>query len=289
VFNIKNVYFGVDNYNGQRLVVKKLAHNSELLQFDKQSSLANLIKYNMSLISQKLGVYDFKKVLQYLDIENLKCVSQRLIDLIFNKYSSSELDQNFLDQNIHLFTVLQINSEPIVLKLFKKEEKWPFPFYYGSCGRVFVESFEGRTLDFYLHSPFLKRVKIAKILLESLFKLDANELDLSVYMLDLSFENVAFNENTERVYFIDTENVVLVDKQLIREENPYWNESFYYMEFDDCAGLGECLRYDVNEMCRNYFVDINFYSGISSEIYIICKEGFFLFRQQLKFNYFFSI
>jgi len=260
VFNIKNVYYAIDNYNSQRLVVKKLAHNSELVQFDKEAPLTRLLEANRTLISQKLGLEQFKQVAEFLEIENLKCASQRLLDMIYKSWPL-EFEGDYLSQNLLLFTVLKINFEPIVLKLFRKEENWPFPLYYGSCGRVLIESFEGQTLNAYLPSPFLLRVKIAKALLESLFRLDANELDLAVYMVDLSFENVAFNEKTGRVYFIDTESVVITDKRQIREENPSWNESFYLLEFDQCAGLGECLRYNVNEMCSSYHVDINFYSG----------------------------
>lgn len=42
--------------------------------------------------------------------------------------------------------------------MFPNNEGWPFPVYYGSCGRVIVESYEGKTLNFYLEHPFLLRV-----------------------------------------------------------------------------------------------------------------------------------
>ena len=80
-------------------------------------------------------------------------------------------------------------------------------------------------------------------------------------MLDISFENVAYNQKDERTFFIDAENLVLADKQHIQMTNGNWNETFYISEFDNCDGMPDCLKYDVEEMCNKYHVDINFYSG----------------------------
>jgi hypothetical protein len=41
----------------------------------------------------------------------------------------------------------------------------------------------------------------------------------------------------------------------------YWNDTFYFHDFDECGGNGDCLSYDINKLCSNYHVDINFYSG----------------------------
>lgn len=80
-------------------------------------------------------------------------------------------------------------------------------------------------------------------------------------MLDIGFENVAYNEETEKIMFIDVENVILSDKFEMKNQNPDWNSSYYLSEFDECIGMPDCLRYNVDQMCTNYHVDINFYSG----------------------------
>jgi hypothetical protein len=43
-------------------------------------------------------------------------------------------------------------------KIFQKENYWPFPKLYGSCGRVIIESFEGETFANYLSYSFIDRV-----------------------------------------------------------------------------------------------------------------------------------
>ena len=103
---------------------------------------------------------------------------------------------------------------------------------------MIAESNEGSTLTSHLNDPFLRRVRwalksdfeasleiekkkwklllkvtIAGRVLESLRTLNENKLNISIYLLDLSMENIAFNEQTQRVYFIDVENVLLVDQE----------------------------------------------------------------------------
>ena len=45
-------------------------------------------------------------------------------------------------------------------KVFEKEAGWPFPFYYGACGRLMAESYEGYTLNHFIDKPFRLRVNM---------------------------------------------------------------------------------------------------------------------------------
>ena len=50
-------------------------------------------------------------------------------------------------------------------------------------------------------------------------------------------------------------------------ENPEkWNQTYYFSSFDDCNGRGDCLAYNSQQMCSNYHVDINIYSGMVSKL-----------------------
>lgn len=42
--------------------------------------------------------------------------------------------------------------------MFRQENGWPFPKFYGSCGRIIVESNEGKTIDQFFNRPFSTRV-----------------------------------------------------------------------------------------------------------------------------------
>lgn len=99
------------------------------------------------------------------------------------------------------------------------------------------------------------KAKIALKLLQAL--VDLNSRDFAIYLLDLAVENISYNEENERVFFIDAENVIVVDKK----NNPALSSN-YYMRFDECGGENtDCLAYSVEKLCSAQNSDINFYSG----------------------------
>ena len=49
--------------------------------------------------------------------------------------------------------------------------------------------------------------------------LGENDYEIGVYLLDLGLENIAFNEKTDRVMFIDLENLIIADKKEIKIGN----------------------------------------------------------------------
>ena len=126
IFNIKNIWFGIENFSGKELVFKKLAHNSELLSFDLTESFCldnknmpevcktSIAYLNASILNEKLNENNLAKISKLLEIQCTECFSQRLIDKIY-----SETNQHsYLTQNTMLLTTLKINPEPIVLQVY---------------------------------------------------------------------------------------------------------------------------------------------------------------------------
>lgn len=132
ILNIKNVFFAIDSKTHQKLVVKKLAHYSELEEFDfkeieckidKNGCLSKLIETHKEVLDQKLTKDSLKMIVDYLNIDFAKCFSQRLIDIMYQAYykTNSESIKNkkkFYVDNLVLITTLKINIEPIILQVF---------------------------------------------------------------------------------------------------------------------------------------------------------------------------
>lgn len=126
-FNIKNVYFGIDSDSGHKLVIKKLAHDSELSEFDQaekdcklgrknhEPCITNVILANRSMLSEKLDAYHFKQVADYLGVESTRCISQRLVDMFYEYNKRDYL--SISEQNMYILSTLKINIEPIFLKV----------------------------------------------------------------------------------------------------------------------------------------------------------------------------
>jgi hypothetical protein len=158
--NIKNVYFAKYNFV-QKVVIKKLAHNEELKQFDefeRKCSKADSLNCISKILRSK---YKFvtPKTFNNHNIEFGSCFSDRLIDWMYKTYQEYESDDRKI-VDMSLLTTLKINPEPIVLQMFPESDGWPFPEYYGACGRIIVESHKGNTLDKYINKPFKLRVRL---------------------------------------------------------------------------------------------------------------------------------
>jgi hypothetical protein len=52
--------------------------------------------------------------------------------------------------------------------------------------------------------------------LETILFLEKNDLEISIYLLDLGMSNIAYNEDEDRIIFIDIENVIVADKRQIK-------------------------------------------------------------------------
>jgi len=125
IFNIKNIWFGIENFSGKELIFKKLAHNSELNSFDLIESIcsenknnaevckASIAKLNISKLTEKLNENSLAQISKLLDVQCTECFPQRLIDKLYSDTSR----HSYLTQNIMLLTTLKINPEPIVLQV----------------------------------------------------------------------------------------------------------------------------------------------------------------------------
>lgn len=101
---------------------------------------------------------------------------------------------------------------------FSQSEGWPFPHYYGSCGRIIVEEYVGQSLAYYEDSPWEQRLDIAYQLLQISQMMTENTLDFALYMTDLNLDNFAVRKDGT-VFLIDVENIVVVDRLKVRKGN----------------------------------------------------------------------
>lgn len=126
LFNVKNVFKGIENYTNKKIILKKLAHDSELKEFDdnehncllrieSEPCLSNLAIYNRTLLTKRIDFTSFQAFVNYLNIESMKCASQRLMNLTFK--TDPEFSQNYFNKNLMILTTLKLNIEPIILRV----------------------------------------------------------------------------------------------------------------------------------------------------------------------------
>ncbi|CAF3804069.1 unnamed protein product [Adineta steineri] len=196
MFNVKNIYHGT--LHNHSVIFKKMAHQSEWITFDNCHYKSSCFRYLKSPLST------------LLPCSNITFISKFRNAFIL----STDFDPN--DSEISFQVTSQINLEPIVLSSLSGSGL-PFPFYYGSCGRV----------------AFL-----ARELLISMYELNNNNSEMIIYYPDVNLENFVYNEYERRVKIIDLELVIIVEREFFLERN---NEN----------------RLSGNQYCRTYMPDFN--------------------------------
>lgn len=87
---------------------------------------------------------------------------------------------------------------------------FPFPKYYGACGRVVVQELAGSPLSRFYGNPWLERASLAVQLLQIANSM--TEHYIRIYLTDPSSDNFAV-DSKGNVKLVDLENIVLVDSQ----------------------------------------------------------------------------
>ncbi|KAG8193338.1 hypothetical protein JTE90_022968 [Oedothorax gibbosus] len=146
-----------------------------------------------------------------------------------------------------------LNPEAIILQAFPQAEGWPFPFYYGSCGRVIVEEYAGKTLSHYEDSSWEQRIDISYQLLLIAQTLTENASNFSLYMTDVTMDNFAVRSDGT-VLLIDVESIVIVDRLANKEGQ---NTKIHHSKGEFCK---DCLNFSFEDLCGSYQSDHNYYA-----------------------------
>ncbi|CAD5123752.1 DgyrCDS12066 [Dimorphilus gyrociliatus] len=210
----KGAYVG--QWEGKSIVVKTGAGTDRFMMFDRYScntvfqtpdcdvtsSISNISNIDIDII-RNLQVKIHGRPLPFS-----YCSSNDLLNELVAGYSRYPINRatNFL------FTSLVINPEFAFLNFFTKNHNLPFPRNYGSCGRVSIIERNGSPLETFLDNPFKERAEIAFHILKSLKSLINDQDRWSLSYLDLSYENILYNEKSKSILFTESGNLVISQK-----------------------------------------------------------------------------
>ena len=103
------------------------------------------------------------------------------------------------------------------MQTFPSKDGWPFPTYFGACGRFVVQEYVGPSLAEWLpRAHWKQRVHAAYQLLKIAEKFTTGINGFRLYSTDLSIYNIAVDQDGN-VKVIDTENTIVVDLEHIRQ------------------------------------------------------------------------
>ncbi|PAA58139.1 hypothetical protein BOX15_Mlig017705g5 [Macrostomum lignano] len=218
----KHVFEGRQGrYKGAPVVIKSLATPEQLervqrglckstdLQESHRCNMRDALWKRLSLGEDTLTLYDVRG-----ENDFFRCPSQRLLDAVKEAFRlrDPEKPKRLLrnEEMSLLFTAL-VNPEPLLLMTFTSEKGWPFPRYYGACGRFIVVEHRGRSATDYLTAPLSERLLLSMRILQLAIKLTASDTGFSLYLNDWDLANFAVYPDTRTVTLVDLSNVIVVD------------------------------------------------------------------------------
>ncbi|XP_019767142.2 divergent protein kinase domain 2A isoform X1 [Dendroctonus ponderosae] len=191
--SVKNVFFA--QLDGRELVLKKLADCAVF-----------------SLLNQDVFREAKPKAIKQEDLVTLLSDNRRHFHTC-NRATAQQLIQAIPSKNskelANLWTLLNVNVEPLLLEVFRKEHKWPVPHFFGYCGRLAVEENCGVPLNEVQLLHWNHRAHIALQLLQAADKFTSGHEEFRLYLTDVSPDNVAVNLQDFSVAFVDLEHGIL--------------------------------------------------------------------------------
>ncbi|CAH1990354.1 unnamed protein product [Acanthoscelides obtectus] len=223
IFSVKNVYFA--KCGGKNCILKKLVHRHEFLEIGSHGDT------EMELVKYLMSVSDIKKF------------------KICNQHTAEEfLKQLKYDDIRHIDILLQLNVEPLLLQIFNKENDWPIPKFYGSCGRLAIMEYAGKDLNTIEHADWFKRAYVAHKILEAAINFTLNHPVFRLYLTDISPDNIVVDDQL-RISFVDLEHGILNSK-LQGKKNLHASDHY----------LDENYAFSESEICHSDISDHNIYS-----------------------------
>lgn len=272
IVNTKNIRYGTIIPGDQSVVLKKLGSEHEIEELDnkvcrdaKRPDGCDVprvfFRTDLSAVLRKEPLQP-KHLLQSVGM--FTCASYRLMDRMWTYYSEARKKKEgiMLGDQLQVWYTASLNPEPLMLQTFPAREQWPFPEYFGACGRHIIVDHVGRTLVEFYNEPFEKRAGIAYEFLKIADHFTNNNEDFALYLTDLSWENFGVDP-AGKVRILDAENIIVVDKLAVESKKPRDYDKFLQSQHHDCEG-STCLAFVSEELCSRLHTDHNYYA--------ICKN-----------------
>ncbi|EDW56737.1 uncharacterized protein LOC6615492 [Drosophila sechellia] len=162
---------------------------------------------------------------------------------------------SYLEQRGHVYgsTSVWFYMMHYVSPLLMQElhlQGFPVPTPYASCGLTHFQSYAGRTLAHYVNAEEGLRLELALQLIQLSLKLTFGFADFRIILTDFTADNLAYDEETKKVYLIDLDSVVLVDASSMAGQAE---------KYEPLAGEG--FTFDVSAFCSGHQLDANIYQA----------------------------
>lgn len=153
------------------------------------------------------------------------------------------------DYNETTVWLLMLTNPQLLLHPYLEHHGFPVPQLFGICGLTIFQEHVGPTLQHFYKANFEIKLRIAKQLLESALKFTNGFEGYRMYITDLTADNLIYNEESDKLFFIDLNTAFIVDsKDTIHKDGIDQHEN---IECDDC------FAFVPDRLCSYGISDVN--------------------------------
>uniref|UniRef100_A0A0K8U4F3 UPF0672 protein C3orf58 n=1 Tax=Bactrocera latifrons TaxID=174628 RepID=A0A0K8U4F3_BACLA len=145
--------------------------------------------------------------------------------------------------------LLMLTNPQLLVHPYLEHHGFPVPQLFGVCGLTTFQEHVGQTLQHFYKANFAIKLRIAKQLLESALKFTNGFEGYRMYITDLTADNLIYNEERDKLYFIDLNTAFIVDsKHTAHKDGIDQHEN---IECDDC------FAFVPDRLCTYGISDVN--------------------------------
>ena len=131
------------------------------------------------------------------------------------------------------------------------------PDFIAHCGLYLMESYGGLTMDHFFKSGVKVRLTIARNLLLAAKSLTLGHRGFRIYLTDASKDNIAVDEETLQVTFIDLDDVIVQGRERETTETAAPEDAVHRHRKMECEN---CFAFSSKEICAAPRSDINIFT-----------------------------
>lgn len=145
--------------------------------------------------------------------------------------------------------LLLLTNPLLLIHPYLEHQDFPVPQLFGICGLTTFQEHVGQTLQHFNKANFEIKLRIAKQLLESALKFTNGFEGYRIYITDLTADNLIYNEERDKLYFIDLNTAFIVDSR-----STIYKDGIDQHENIECD---DCFAFVPDRLCMYGISDLN--------------------------------
>ncbi|XP_017465317.1 PREDICTED: uncharacterized protein LOC108358466 [Rhagoletis zephyria] len=286
VLNLRDFLEQLHTYEFKRYPLEQIYSKSQIkqcevifesLEYDYQSSTHNIFSHLLAktgsrrktqIFRSKSGVNkiiakSYPKSLEFIKLLNFPLNRELLkrefhlqapsLDFQFCPHESIQRFVNFFSTtsgyNETTVWLFMLTNAQLFLQPYLQKHGFPVPQTFGICGFTAYQEHVGQTVEHFYPADFQIKLRIVRQLLEAALIFTNGFEGYRIYITDLTSDNLVYNVERDKLYFVDLNTVYIVDANSTIDSDG--------VDHHDLIACDNCFAFVPDRLCTNGLSDLN--------------------------------